>query len=970
MIDNQLFQLEGHELVSSLQPTFLDPDVAPADKVAFAITKLKNLLKKHLDSHYPASESRKINPDVHFISVSYEAIPNKGSNQYKYKPLFEIYPHVFRKEYPLSAYYISNPNKISVTKLLLKKYFDWHKENSKDKSEKDAYEFVLGPSALSGSSAKLAEVDEQFLEDFFTEFNRKYDEYEESDSNNGFKIDFNGSYGDQIFVSKANDASELAKELYSELNIAIKGEEEENNSTLAYVIEGRILEKWSTSNTGDSTWTKYRQLPRAVLVIEGQREELFSKAECESLRVVAIAFSSLVRHCFHDNSLLDYRRPLSEAYSRFVSTVENTEQLYFSRFLLSSMAVDVVLLKKIKDELENRPTELPDNLDFVFEEVFKGTGSDDASTSDSGVNDRLRERFERALRFAEQAAIVGYNSEYNILPKLVDFIEACPRNFAWAGYAPSLAQALGDRAEQTPPEFQLMSPGFSASGLYMAVVRSQIRQVAKLANLKKLDQEHRNYRSFVRYKLVIAARMANNAIAFDSRGSKGQEQGSDENDTFSPGKDYKEHCYGVLVSDLASARKFDANVINENEDNNQVSTLQDLAWDAVIYTEPTDGEVSLPDIKEAIEKLFGDNLGHWFLSEKDEAPNLVNGAWKGLARAFRLNYDERPDHHSGVKPHSDGKPAPSSTIDFSIREHFKGLLEEDNDFRIFKSVIRDNTERNTKNYIKQKAPDAVLDAERLFRLTKINNPPLPPSLRTGAFIAQYGSIVHGDLNARNLVWAGPINHLVMIDFEHTTDGLMGVDQARLAVNLVVDHMASYSADLRNSDEAILPAQIEAVAKAADYLVKCVVHSGLYEVAPEVSVHEGSKALTKIVQTVLFSAWAFYGKNRGPSSSQGDPVKGILVHALAMALVKEYEYGVKGIMQARLDPDQVTWFLHTRSESKGSLKDWLNQLFKTEIKSSPRLAEQRKSVARYAITFWILDKILEESDISLGDANSG
>jgi hypothetical protein len=703
-----------------------------------------------------------------------------------------------------------------------------------------------------------------------------------------------------------------------------------------------------------------------VLVIEGQREELFSKAERESLRVVAIAFSSLVRHCFHDNSLLDYRRPLSTAYERFFSNTSDKKKARLSRFLLSSMAVDVMLLTKIKDELKNRHTKLPNNLDSVLEEVFKDTESDDASTSDSNVNDKLRERFERALRFAEKTANTGYGSRYEIVPKLVDFIEACPRNFAWAGYVPSLAQALGDRAEQTPPKFKLMSPGFSASGLYMAVVRSQIRQVAKLASLRKLDQEHRNYRSFVRYKLVIAARMANNAIAFDSRGSKGQEQGSDENDTFSPGRDYKEHCYGVLVSDLASARKLDANANNAN--NNRVRTLQDLAWDAVINTGPADRNVSLPDIKEAIKKLFGNNLGHWFLSDGDEAPNLRDGAWHGLARAFRLNYDKRLDHHS------DGEPARSGTTDFSIREHFKGLLEEDNDFRIFKSVIRDNTEEKTKNEIKQKVRDAVLDAKRLFDLIKHKDLGSLPSSEN--LVAWYGSIVHGDLNARNLVWAGPINHLVMIDFEHTTDGLMGVDQARLAVNLVVDHMASYSADLRNGDEAILPAQIEAVAKAADYLVQCVAFGRLPEVAPEVSVQEGSAALTKIVQTVLFSAEEFYDKTAAGEDrdTDHDSVKGILVHALAMALVKEYEYGVKGIMQARLDPDHVERFLEARIESKESLEEWLKELFKMgetpPRRCSPRLAEQRKSVARYAITFWILDKILEESDISLGDANSG
>lgn len=970
MIDNQLFQLEGHELVSSLQPTFLNPDVAPADKIAFAITKLKSLLQKHLDSHYPSSEKNRVNPDVYFVSVSYEAISDK-KNDYVYKPLFQIYPHVFRTDYALPAYYISRLNHISVTKLLLKKYFEWSAKNIK--RGRRAHEFVLGPSALLGISPKLANIDGEFLDELFAEFDR---EYKSLRSKRGFTIDFDNTNGDQIFVSKASDAPKETTELYSRLNVAVKGREEENSSIIAYVIEGRVLEKHNVDKEGKPTDSeKYRQLPRALLAIEGQREELFSRAERECLRVVAVAFSNLVRHCFHDNSLLDYRGQLSEAYSRFFSVAKAEDQPRLSRFLLSSIAVDVQLLINIKKRLTELSAELPNNLENVFDEVFKGTEIPDDEASPRLVNSRLRERFERALRFAEKAAETNHGPKYSISQGLVDFIEACPRNFAWAGYAPSLAEALGDRAEHNPPTFRLMTPGFSASGLYMAVVRSQIRQVAKLSSLEKLDKEHRNYRSYVRYKLVLAARMANNAIAFDSRGIAGQKQGKKRNDTFLPEADYRKYCYGVLVSDLASSRKLGAKI--DRVVDSQVSTLQDLAWNAVIGVKSAGEDVLFRNIKRAIEQLFGHNLGHWFML--DEAKELKDGAWQGLARAFRLDYEFRIDSGSGIKRVSEAQS------EFLIAENFEKLLREDSPLRIFTSIFHkdDRYDDNPPDVEKKRreevtaderiiatnAKDAVVKSNSLFQLSKIGLHGAPPLPEPDSLAKEFGSIVHGDLNARNLVWAGPIEHLVMIDFEHTTVGLMGADQARLAVNLVVDHMAPYSARANAIDRTHhadqLEAQIKSVRRAAEFVVGFITNHGstyVATVAPKTkkkSEQENTTVLADIVAAVLSSVKEFFGE-RDPDDTGHISV---LIHALAMALLKEYEYAVKNIELAGLDPSQVRFFLEAKKQTKGSLEEWLTKLFASEVfPASSRGNEQLTSVARYAITFWMLDKIIKQVKI--------
>jgi hypothetical protein len=964
MIDNQLFELEGHELVSSLQPTFLNPKVAPADKIAFAIAKLKSLLQKHLDSHYPATDRNKVNPDVYFVSVSYEAISEKHQDRHIFKPLFQVYPHIFRKDHALSAYYISRPDEVSVTKLLLKRYFDWRSEDHEN--GKPAQKFVLGPSALLGNTPKLAAIDKHFTDTLFKDFEKANGKL---CTKKGLTIDFDEDNGDQIFVSKAKDAPQKVANLYSNLNVAVKGRENENSSIIAYVIEGRELEKQSAEKVEDPpSVEKYQQLPRAILAIEGQREELFSNAERMSLRVVAVAFSNLVRHSFHDNSLLDYRSQLSEAYARFFSLAKAEDQPRFSRFLLASMAVDVSLLIEIKKRLIESGDELPKNLEFVLKEVFKGTESPDEDTPPSIVNKKLRERFERALRFAEKAAETNQGPEYKVGQDLVDFIEACPRNFAWAGYAPSLAEALGDRAEHSPPSFRLMTPGFSASGLYMAVVRSEIRQVAKLASLKKLNKEHRNYRSFVRYKLVLAARMANNAVAFDSRGGAGLKQGSKDDDTFFPASDYEKYCYGVLVSDLASSRKLGAKA--DRGIDNQVSTLQDLAWNAIIGIKSAGEEVLFPNIKRAIEQLFGSNLGHWFMLH--EAEELKDGAWQGLARAFRLNYEERED--SGVRRVSDDQS------EFLIAEKFQSLLREDKPCQIFESVLyKDDEDRpnpvllekrkgkgigDHQDYIAENTKSVVLRSKSLFQFSKIGLHRALSLPRPENLAEEFGSVVHGDLNARNLVWAGPIEHLVMIDFEHTTVGLMGVDQARLAVNLVVDHMAPYSARADAIDPAQRPgqldAQIKSVRKAADFLIEYILNQG--STRPETKAaqskrkpkQENNGTLADIVAAVLSSLGLFFEDRDDPDHIS------VLIHALAMALIKEYEYGIKNITRARLDPSQVRSFLEAKEQSKGSLEGWLTKLFTgTTFPQSSRGKEQLTSVARYAITFWVLERIIDQ-----------
>ena len=933
-IDNQLFELEGHELVSSLQPTFLDNNIAPADKIAFAIEKLKKLLKKHLESHYPASENNQVELEVYFVTLAYEALKEKGI--YKYRPTLQVYPHVYRKKYAIPSYYISHPEHLSVSKRLLKEYFDWHEHPSNEQKHR----FILGPSALLKSDPDVAVLDDGFKIKLFKDFDKQYKEYKKDSSlsTKGLCIDYSPEH-DRIFVSLAEDAKEKGKKLYEKLNVAVKGKDKKNNSILAYVIEGREFEH---KQEGKST--VFRQLPRAILAIEGQREELFSEDEQNSLRVVATAFSNLVRHIFHDNSLLEYRIQLSGAYRRFAANAPIRQQENLQRFLLVSMAVDVQLLDDIRRGVDSKK-ELSQAIETIFKNVFAGTGIEDQKTSSEVAKEKIRERFQKALAYAENS--MDKPRQYPINSAIVDFLEACPRNFSWAGYAPSLTQALGDRADFHPPTFDLMTPGYSASGMYMAVVRSEIRQVAKLASLDKLRKEHNNYRNFVRYKVLLAARMAANGLAFDSTGNLGQKQGVGGVKRLEPGPDYPKECYGVLVSDLISSLKLGAKGGGGSEEA-PVSTLQELAWQVIKKDKVVkkDGDVTFTNIADAIRKLFGNNLGQWYHAKEARSKD-TDGFLDIMIKTFRLDY-------SGTTGNEE-----ADSGDFKIEETFEPLLNEMNGYKF--------SYKGDKQKIVLK-PKEINQFAKLLYKEKVNY----PTFHEKKEIEKFKSVVHADLNSRNLVWAGPIDHFMMIDFEHTSVGFWGMDQARLAVNLVVDHMAAIEEEEKEGKkghkaeeqkEKTLKLEIKAVDFAAQYIVEEFNRTEFNENDFFPDYPEGREfvkcpeknadILKAIIREVLWTTVEFYIR----LEVGGREIRSIYRNSLAMALVKEYEYGLKNIRKADLSDDQIDVIITGHEEADGCLCTWLTALFlSNEFKGTFNSQEKRVAISRYVISYWVLDKI--------------
>lgn len=945
-LEENFFILEGHKLTASLQPLFLNDKIAPADKIAFAVEKLKRLLTRHFHSLYPVPIPVDHDTSVYFVSLAYE-VPDSNKNE-EVIPSFQVYPHVYRRSLAYGAFLIGHPSRPAISKYLLRKYL-----RSKKTENCQPLKFLVGAKNCDKKQPNPAKIHNCFMKQLFREVDGILAKAVK-DAREGIRFLKDGP-SDQVYLSKVDQ--DEPDPVWEALNVDVgsrslpsgKREDEETTvgetkSILAYVIEGHDVARHKK--------VVYRQLPRAILAIESTHSEMLSEKERDSMRQVAKSFSHLVRHIFHDNTLLDYRRQLSTAYEDYANPTEQKPDHLGERFLLSAMSIDVRLLEEIMEAAKDDSgfNGYLIKIHGIYESVFEGTAYDDqAMTGEDVVEERIDTRFERAVSYIKE------NGHPTV--EEVEFLEACPRNFAWAGYAPSLAQALGDRADHKPPRFKLMTPGFSASGLYMAVVEDEIRQVAKLSRVDKLMKERENYRQHVRYKVLVAARSPAKAFAFDSTGSDGKNAGNDNKmETYEPGEGYTEKCYGVLVADLASSKRLDPEgkdpgSVPGNEKETEVATF----LDRVIEVVKTENRKTFGEVVQSIRALFENNFGHWFsTTTQDECLPLPI-----LRAGFRLDYEKL---HKQKKPK--GPPAVEATT-----LTFKRLTQGDKESTVFHEQDTFPLEFNEAEREDKNLESACIAPNQIayfccFR----SNLGRPLNAKEKEKLI---SIAHRDLNAQNLVWAGPIQSFIMIDFEHTGIGYWGMDQARLAVNTVVDFLSkstepdeSYNpfSEVSNAANFLVDAwySFESANAWDAYWVKDLGDTPLCSTPPE-----KGKKLAGIVRLVIWLIWQNVQSFRDRNFLE------VYQLELGYAVVKEYEYSMINVRRARLNNDQRKAVRKAMLDKGDDLEKLLesvhNALFgesnasDKRLRLDPRLGFQFAAVSRFLVSRWILKKLVENGN---------
>ena len=862
-LEANLFKSQGMTLAIELNDIFLNYDFAPADKISFMIERLKLFLNNHVKQHFIGAEYDKSAVDIYYVAITYEQ--NKADKNCL-MPLFQIYPHCYRKSYPIASYKIAHQSFPSIAKYLLRHYFQ------ANIGKTDGCEFAMGKYAFDSFYNDLNQssisIDDNFTEVTFKDIDASHDRVEVA-----HKIFSN--YNDQLFARRpiksennasASDANvfqssrvgQVDEKFWDGLNLDVKykpndTQNEQADSIMAFVIEGQKLGKRRTNRK------IYRQLPRAILAVESKYYDAFTHSEREALREIITSIAILVRNIFHENSLLNYRSKLSDAYKVYVpaeySTTKVSLEGIIARFLLASMAIDAEIAEDILDSLNSDGGAQGKITKKIFKrkhiELFRSyfknvLGStkivDDEVKSSKIVNDRIFSRLYNATTYVNLSKVRRkYTSlKEEDLASFVTFIEAMPNNFAWAGYAPSIAEAFGDRSEETTPFFELMTPGFSGSHLYMAIVKGEIQQVAKLSSLRDLRKELKKYRQFVRYRLLSAARTPLNGMSFDSTGELGKDMESMASRLVP--EDYDQKSYGVLISDLVSAFSGTDSKDQGNQSQIVESLLQHVHY-VIVNSSGTLVKIDVNEICRALKDLFIKSLALW--RGVDDVPQQIIdlSPAKVIIDTLRLQPSE------------------------SAEAHYKKLINGDKKSKI--------------SYLKSKLLLECVTAKRLASLYTEG-----PAIRNRDRAQYQKYIVHGDLNARNIVWAAAIDHYVLIDFEHTNYGVWGSDQFRLVVNLLVElpsELMSGTAlsDVRDNVFVEIDLGVNWLLEIANWLLE-----GIGALPFEGGDRDGM--IVKIFKAVLCTIVI------DPEKELSMEQKQIWKHMLVFTILKELEYSVLSV----------------------------------------------------------------------------
>ena len=757
-LDYNLFKKEGLEIVADkIIPVFSNTSIAPADKISTAI----RILEEHLGKHLVGRQMEKSPPKVFYLSASFE---QKESNIFF--PHLNVYPLCYRSDYPIGSYQVAHKYIPSATKFLLYKYL-----TSKNIKVKFGGDY---------SDNDIAEQ-EYIKAEFDKEFNSLFDDNKLFGDKNP-KLDYSNWF-ENIWVEENPDQLHMVSHDEKWKNFSGKtpwnvlnrflAPDKENNSIVAFIVEGDELP--------DENGCRCRTFPRGVLAIESSHVDAFSDGDIEALGILAKTISSLIRQITHRNSSLDFRSNLTHAFNNKYNLFncgqwgEDRYRQQVTRIMLVVHKIDVKELHKLCKKIDNaisqnyKETEAIYNTykitDEDFEQIknlsYKFKDYDNKEILDEKLAAKvINERFENLFEWLR-----NHPTEL-VSDRVIDFFEACPENFVWAGFFMSLGQALGDRVSTKIPSFSFMTPGYSASSMFMATVQGELRQVVKLSSKEKLEKERNKYSKYVRYRLVNSARIPQNGYAFDTRGKKGKDDTETEEDI----------PYGALVSDLVSG---------EVHSPNYIVTLIGI----ITYTFLFSDKANIPeiaDVNKKLKMLFKDGLSLWQTKGQDNyqaIPDVLKSAGASMARkAFRLpqtwNIEQcckKLDKHS--------------------------TNEEKYQYNLYKAYCKfNNVIGNDSEGIK--SIDTMLNEESI---------PMGYGVDGDNLIHQIASIGHGDLNARNLTWSGGLESFFMIDFEHVDYYFIGADQYRLAVNLVVNIVGEvYEAEQNNNDidERVLKLCIE------------------------------------------------------------------------------------------------------------------------------------------------------------------
>lgn len=702
LIDARIFENEGLQLVTELLPEFSRKDIAPADKLAFALERLRELLTRHMVGRHGGDTEAK-SPKLFYIATTFERVQ---AGKPVLHPRLEIYPHLYREEFTEASFFVTHRNIPSSTKFLLWRYLN---------SEKRCIVESASESPEEPGKFKVSQIETALEFDNVFEaatLGTKPLKSWQSQITPPESPDF-------LHLTKG-DESEKAHKTKSPWEALNKAAEEDCRSIAAFVVEGAEVSK-----IGE---VPIQCLPRGIFAIESHYEDGFSDADIDSLRIVFHGLAALIRLISHQHAPIDYRSRISRTFLQDAE-VESRDNPNVLRLLFLVQKLDAGLLHKLLPQCRTFPRE------FDVSDATIATLDKIASICPPKGLPNFEERSEilHARMTNMQRLLFGAQKDSPFFSnELLAFLEACPENFTWASYLSCMAQTLGDRinAGQDLPTFTRMLPGFSASGMFMAIVDGEFRQVVKLSTAQKIRKENRLYRKWVRYRLVNAAHIPTAGWAFETMGQEGKDSALKKSTSIlalPEGKNITSD--GVLVSDLVSGG------IGHGE----VRTFLELV--AIILCcqkKPSIPEKpTIPDLEMVISEISAVFTRHARLWNRvEELP--YSDQSRAVLSAFRI-----------------------PPVDTTERLLFDKTL--------------------SKLELIDKSHPTPLKFETLTRVwSQIC------SSSVGELRIEHFRICHGDLNSRNLTWAEGLHSFFLIDFEFVGPNLFGTDQIKLVINLLTE----------------------------------------------------------------------------------------------------------------------------------------------------------------------------------------
>lgn len=797
-IDSSLFRSDTARTVVQLTREFDRQDVAPADKISFAVENIRRLLELYmvgrpLAAHHQSSgdlERRSDTLSVFYVNISFR------ERAEKFMPHLEIYPHVYRAQHPTSAFLMAHERVPTISKLLLHNYLS-------DDSVR-----VISNAEYSRAQKAKTEPETISVHHAFGDLFRgaEMEEALNPDSNLHATI-FKSPDQLHLTARQGDDPSVL----WDKLNLRVDPAALPNQSIVAFVVEGNRI---PTAERGGSRSTV--RLPRGIIAIESTHIDAFSDEDIDNLRELAAGLATLVRRVGHDNGTMDYETRMRTGFKRYRS--DSLGNVTLADFLYEIMRLDATLLETICGDLKKRtnfrnPEVLEAQIGFSLAdggEIFDRHSEILAPIADALVNTEPRYEAgnllkDRQTRFDER--IGRLRSFYEKFPdwkQLRDFFAACPSNMAWAGYLTSVATAIGERALEQMPDLTPIAPGFSADAIFMASVKNELRQVVKFSTADKLLRERENYRRFVRYRLPFSGRIPVTSFAFDSTGSVGLRSaqrldvawGIDirpPSGTADAGKSkpfpYERQCFGALVSDL----------VEGGHGQEKIMTLQDIVA-AELHGSPTQGggegggnpAERLAAHLEGLTHHFGIGTHLWRLSAGEEiskwkeefqtAAGSDYPATVELALIF-LRFRQRDQEESSSKPLFPhllkGEVADElAQVMLTVGRETLSTLHPD----LQESY---GARQELQPFAEATKLSEILNALDLaVRQDTSSHPDLKFSI-ADIPAERFATISHGDLNPNNLAWAGAFGRFFAIDFENTGHGFVGTDHLKLMISTLV-----------------------------------------------------------------------------------------------------------------------------------------------------------------------------------------